>query len=155
MNFFSSYNTSVGQRRIYIYIFWTLKQSRFESGRNGNAKLWNDSSGAYPLPNRYGVTFCLFTFDYTIRHTFTLVSWMCCAHCALSTIVGRNNIYITLKPDYNTRSKRPRNEAVSIVNESQIFTIVIPSTEIKKIQIQEILKSKIQEFNNLTFKKLN
>lgn len=23
------------------------------------------------LPNRYGVTFCLFTFDYTIRHTFT------------------------------------------------------------------------------------
>lgn len=23
------------------------------------------------LPNRYGVTFCLFTFDYTIWHTFT------------------------------------------------------------------------------------
>lgn len=35
-------------------------------GRGGGKR-----RGPATLPNRYGVTFCLFTFDYTIWHTFT------------------------------------------------------------------------------------
>ena len=38
--------------------------------RNGNTAATLVGRPA-KLPNRYGVTFCLFTFDYTIRHTFT------------------------------------------------------------------------------------
>lgn len=43
--------------------------------RNGNTAVpfgrGKRKGGPTTLPNRYGVTFCLFTFDYTIWHTFT------------------------------------------------------------------------------------
>lgn len=46
-----------------------------EGGREGETKqkAGGDEGDPATLPNRYGVTFCLFTFDYTIWHTFTRV----------------------------------------------------------------------------------
>lgn len=49
------------------------KPSRLPQWEHGRACRGGKGGKGDPatLPNRYGVTFCLFTFDYTIWHTFT------------------------------------------------------------------------------------